>query len=184
VSCIRIFTSIILSVGAIFLFLPVPEAISAELTSPLSGTVACEGFAYTIDPDPRGLNVRSGPQKESPVLFVIPYDPEGTAVTLAGSFGDWVLVRSAQGLTSGFESQKEGWVYSPLLAVRAVHPSGRKVPLYSRPDTKSSVLKIVAGETEARLAGCKGDWLQVRIGSIKGWLTRSDYCGNPVTTCP
>ena len=180
----RILTSTILLAGALFLFCTEVGAIAAESSSLPSGTVACEGFAYTIDLDPKGLNVRSGPQKESSVLFVIPYDPEGTSVTLAGSFGDWVLVRSAQGLTSGFESQKEGWVYSPLLAVRAAHPSGRKVPLYSKPDKAGSVIKIFDVETEVRLAGCMGDWLQVRIGPLKGWLTRSDYCGNPVTTCP
>jgi SH3-like domain-containing protein len=43
---------------------------------------------------------------------------------------------------------------------------------------------MFAGETEARLAGCKVDWMQVKIGEKKGWLSPDDYCGNPVTTCP
>ncbi len=170
--------------GVLLMVCPVGGAISAELGPVPSGSVACERSVYTVDPDPEGTNVRSAPQKGSPVLFVIPYDSEASVVALAASFEDWVLVHSAEGVTSGFESRKKGWVFAPLLAVRAVHSTGRKVPLYSRPDTGSPVIEMVAGETEARLAGCMGNWMQVRIGAKKGRLARGDYCGNPVTTCP
>jgi len=44
--------------------------------------------------------------------------------------------------------------------------------------------KLKYEETEARLAGCEGDWLQVKIGKHEGWLAPDDYCCNPVTTCP
>ncbi len=163
---------------------PVVRAMSTELSSIPSGAVACEGSVYTADPDPKGTNVRSAPQKKSPVLIVIPDDSEATVVGLSASFEDWVLIHSAQGVTSGFWFQGEGWVHASLLAVRAVHPTGRKVPLYSKPDPGSSVIKMVTGETEARLAGCMGHWMQVRIGKQKGWLAPGDYCGNPVTACP
>ena len=115
---------------------------------------------------------------------MIPYDPEGTSVAISACFEDWVLIHSAQGLTSNFDFQGEGWVHASLLAVRAVHPTGRKVPLYRGPDTGNSVIKMLVGETEGRLAGCKGHWMKVRIGKQIGWLAPGDYCGNPVTTCP
>ena len=181
---IRAVVSGVIAVGVLLLVYPVVGAMSAELSPIPSGAVACEGSVYTVDPDPKGTNVRSAPQKKSPVLIVIPNDPEATVVELSASSEDWVLIHSAQGIASGFRFQGEGWVHAPLLAVRAVHRTGRKVPLYSKPDTGSSVIEIYAGETEARLAGCMGRWMQVRIGKQKGWLAPGDYCGNPVTTCP
>jgi SH3-like domain-containing protein len=175
----------VLAAGFLLAVYPLSGAISAEAASVSSNAVACQGGSvYTVDHDPNGTNVRSAPQKDSPVLFAIPYDFEGTVVALSASSGDWVLIHSAQGATSGFESQKEGWVYSRLLAVRAANPAGRKVPLYSKPDTRSAVIKMLASETEGRLAGCVGSWRQVWIGNEKGWLAPGDSCGNPVTTCP
>lgn len=181
---IRVVASRVLAAGVLLVVYPMVGAISAELRSIPSGAVTCEGSVYAVDPDPGGTNVRSAPHKTSPVFLVIPYDSEGTVVALSASSEDWVLIHSAQGLTSKFQFRGEGWVHASLLAVRAVHPTGRKVPLYSKPDTGSSVIKMVAGETEARLAGCMGDWRQVRIENQKGWLAPGDYCGNPVTTCP
>ncbi|MGC9967698.1 MAG: choice-of-anchor tandem repeat GloVer-containing protein [Syntrophobacteraceae bacterium] len=156
----------------------------AESSSIPSGAVTCKGSVYTVDPDPKGTNVRSAPDRNSPVLIVIPQDSEGTVVDLAASSGDWVLIHSAQGVTSGSWFQGQGWVHASLLGVRAVNRTGRKASLHSKPDAGSSVIKMFAGETEARLAGCKVDWMQVKIGEKKGWLSPDDYCGNPVTTCP
>ena len=156
----------------------------AESSSIPSGAVTCKGSVYTVDPDPKGTNVRSAPDRNSPVLIVIPQDSEGTVVDLAASSGDWMLIHSAQGVTSGSWFQGQGWVHASLLGVRAVNRTGRKASLHSKPDAGSSVIKMFAGETEARLAGCKVDWMQVKIGEKKGWLSPDDYCGNPVTTCP
>jgi SH3-like domain-containing protein len=180
----RTVITIVISAGVFLLISTVAGAISEKLGPIPSDTVACGGSAYTIDPDPKGINIRSAPDKNSPVLDVIPYDFEGTAVVLSGFFEDWVLIQSAEGLTTEFQLQAKGWVHTSRLAVRAVHPSGRKVALYSEPDTGSRVVTVVAEETEFRLAGCKGHWMQIRMGKQKGWLTPGDYCGNPVTTCP
>lgn len=170
----------IMAAIALLAIYPVVGAISAE---PQSGIVSCAGHVYTVDPDPKGTNVRSAPHKNSPVVIVIPNDSESTVVDLSASFEDWVEIHAAQGVTSGFRFEGEGWIYAPLLAVTAVHPSGRKVPLYSKPDAASPVIEFVTGETEARLAGCSADWMRVKIGKRKGWLAPGDYCGNPVTTC-
>lgn len=181
---VRTIFSIVISAGVFLLIYPITTAMSAELPPVPSGTVVCGGHAYTVDPDPKGTNIRSAPDKSSPVLRVITRDPEGTAVTLAGSFKDWVLIQSAEGMTSEFRFQGKGWIHASLLAVRAVHNSGRKVVLYGRPDTGSQAVSMFSGETEVRLAGCKGKWMQVKIGKKQGWLAPDSYCGNPVTTCP
>jgi SH3-like domain-containing protein len=180
----RTIFSIVISTGVFLLVYPITGIISAELAPVPFGTVVCGGHAYTVDPDPKGTNIRSAPDKNSPVLRVITHDPEGIAVILAGSFKDWILIQSAEGVASEFRFQGKGWVHASLLAVRAVPNSGRKVILYSKPDTGSQAVKTFPGETEARLAGCKGQWMQVKIGKKQGWLAPGDYCGNPVTTCP
>ncbi|MHC1729059.1 MAG: SH3 domain-containing protein [Syntrophobacteraceae bacterium] len=180
----RAFALRVIAAGVLFVVYPVVGAIYAEPGSIPYGAVTCEGFVYTVDPDPEGTNIRSAPQKGAPVLRKIPHDPEGTVVELSASSGNWVLIHSAEGVTNEFEFHGEGWVHSSLLAVRAVHPTGRKVPLYSEPDTASPVITMITGEKETRLAGCKGRWMLVKYGKEKGWLARGDYCGNPVTTCP
>jgi len=148
------------------------------------GTTACDVSVYTIDPDPKGINIRSAPNRNAPVLQIIPHDPDGTIVQLSASSGDWVHVRTAEGLNSDIPLEGKGWVYAPLLAVRAGPSSGKKARLFSRPDPGGSVMATIAGESEVRLAGCSGAWVQVISGTYKGWLAPGDYCGNPVTTCP
>jgi SH3-like domain-containing protein len=180
---LRAVISKVIAIGILLMVCPVVPAISAELSSIPSGAVACKGSVYTVDPDPKGTNVRVAPDKKAPVLQMIPYDYEGTEVDLAGCSDDWVLISRAQGTTSEFEFYGKGWVYASLLAVRAARPTGRPVPLYSKPDTGSSVIKMLAPDTEGRVVGCKGRWMHVRIGNQVGWLAPGDHCGNPVTTC-
>ncbi|HLM58367.1 MAG TPA: SH3 domain-containing protein, partial [Pyrinomonadaceae bacterium] len=56
----------------------------------------CDLPAYVADPDPRGLNVRSGPGTPFPVVGVIPHKG-GSAVglTVTGSSGPWVRIKDA-----------------------------------------------------------------------------------------
>ncbi len=166
----RTIFSIVISTGVFLPVFPITGIISAELAPVPSDTVVCEGHTYTVDPDPKGTNIRSAPDKNSPVLRVIPHDSEGTVVMLAGSFKNWILIQSAEGVTSEFRFQGKGWIHASLLAVRAVHNSGRKVVLYSKPDTESQAVKTFPGEAETRFAGCKGQWMQVKIGGKRGWL--------------
>lgn len=163
----------------------IPVHCSGESSAFLpEGASACEVSVYAIDPDPKGINVRANPNKNAAVLQIIPHDPDGTVVVLAASYGDWVLIHTAEGMNSDIPLLGKGWVYAPLLAVRAGPPSGKKARLFSRPDPGSSVIKTIAGESEVRLAGCSAAWVQVISGTHKGWLAPGDYCGNPVTTCP
>lgn len=180
----RINTKAVITIWVLLAIYPLAGAMAAELSPIPPGAVSCTGQVYTVDPDPKGTNVRSAPNKNSSVLVVIPNDTYGSVVELSASFEDWILIRSVQGVSSGFQFEGQGWVHGSLLAVAAVRPSGRPVPLYSKPDTKSPIVETIPKEVEATLAGCKGSWLHVRIGKAKGWLAHYDYCGNPVTTCP
>lgn len=157
---------------------------AANDSAVIADAVACNVSVYAIDPDPKGINVRAAPNKNAAVLQIIPHDPDGTVVELSASNGDWVFVRSAEGMSSDTPLPGKGWVYAPLLAVRAGPPSGKKARLFSRPDPGGTVIKTIAGESEVRLAGCSAAWVQVISGTHKGWLAPGDYCGNPVTTCP
>jgi len=93
----RTIFSIVISTGVFLLVYPITEIISAELAPIPFGTVVCGGHTYTVDPDPKGTNIRSAPDKNSSILRVITHDPEGTAVILGGSCKDWILIQSAEG---------------------------------------------------------------------------------------
>jgi len=161
----------------------VRHAGAADVTMP-SKAVVCSGSAYTVYPDIEGVNIRLAPHKTAAILRVIPYDRERTLVGLSAAYEDWVLVHSAEGPSSDFRFEEKGWVYAPLLAVRAEHRTGRKIPLYREPDSRSHILRKLESETEVRLKGCKDAWRQVNAGKQTGWLAPDEYCGNPVTTCP
>ena len=90
--------SIFILAGVFLLLYQKNRAMSAELGPIPSGTFTCAGWAYIVDPDPEGTNIRSAPDRNSPVFDVIPHDSEGTSVAISGSFGDWVLIRSAEGI--------------------------------------------------------------------------------------
>lgn len=176
--------AVVIAASIILTLFPAARNLAAQDAAQPADTVACAVSVYTIDPDPKGINVRSVPKKNAPVVQVIPLDPDGTIVELSASNGDWVFVRSAEGMSSDTPLPGKGWVYAPLLAVRAGPPSGKKARLFSRPDPGGTVIKTIAGESEVRLAGCSAAWVQVISGTHKGWLAPGDYCGNPVTTCP
>ena len=62
----------LLAAGTTIFLLSAVVAGSAAKSGPaLSGETACEGFAYTVDNDPRGTNVRSAPSRTAPVLFAL-----------------------------------------------------------------------------------------------------------------
>lgn len=174
----------IITAGLCMMLYHARHCMAANDSTVIAGAVACNVSAYAIDPDPKGINVRSAPTKNAPVVQIIPLDPDGTIVELSASNGDWVFVRSAEGMSSDTPLPGKGWVYAPLLAVRTGPPSGKKARLFSRPDTGSPVIKTIAGESEVRLAGCSAAWVHVISGTHTGWLAPGDYCGNPVTTCP
>lgn len=135
--------------------------------------IPCDAQAYVNDPDPRGMNVRSGPGSNYPVVGNLPnQDVDGIGVHLTGSQGDWVRIDLAveQGGDPARELFKgEGWVYAPLLGVDGVGGLGGGSPLYREPAAKGRVLvRVPVDGGGATVRGCRGRWMYVEHKGVRG----------------
>jgi uncharacterized protein YgiM (DUF1202 family) len=150
------------------------------LTGANAQEATCKIYAYVIDKDPNGLNVRSDAGKNFDILGQIMPDEDGVIVDVIGSNGSWMKIENAETIGGDSAFTGSGWVFSSLLATT----TRMKTKLYSKPDTKSKSLANLPGEEEVTLLACKGDWAKVKYGKKQGWLAPDAQCGNPVTTCP
>ena len=143
----------------------------------------CSAEAYVIDPDPKGLNVRSAP-RTGRVIANIPKDKEGTVVKLVAQNGDggWLQIDKAQTTAEKVVFDKKGWVSGNMLAVSTRGYDTKGVKLYEGGEA-STVLATIPPETEVRVVGCDGKRLQVKYKNAVGWLNDDDQCPNPVTNC-
>ena len=144
---------------------------------------ACNVEAYVVDKDPKGLNVRDAPGVGGKVLAVIPLDEDGTIVHLAASGPQgWVQIDRAETVGGTVVFDRKGWVSGNMLGTetRGYGTKGVKLRGDGRP---GKVLGTIPPETEVRVAGCAGERVKVRHGSLNGWLEPEDQCPNPVTLC-
>lgn len=178
---------------AILLFCIVVGVIGAEVdgsvyVQPTNSVADCDVWAYVIDQDPKGLNVRSGPGASFATIGNLPHRYEtGVSVHITGSSGDWVRIDS--GIEEGAEEEKTffqgvGWVYAPLLGLNGIAHPGSGTPLYREASQKSRVIKRVPGEEYVDIKGCRGEWFYVEYEKVKGWAAPNTLCSNPLTTCP
>ena len=155
--------------------------------------VPCSVIAYIIDKDPAGVNVRSGPGIEYPVIYTFPpcrVPPEYITVSLRihGSVGEWMYIIDpcCDNEFEGTEFEKiEGWVYGPSIGLRtkAYWTDEAVVPLYEEPSTDSPILARFQSDTGGAIIGCQGKWVKVSIKGIEGWLAPEFQCGAPYTNC-
>ena len=169
----------------LLLYLPAPVSAGDE---PRGGPVPCGCEAYVVDTDPKGLNVRSGPGTDYPIIATLPTN-NPVEVTITGSYGPWMVIERAyifaeNGMTEDVDREIHGVVYGPLLAVMTRSNGRALVPLYAGPYSGSGVVAQLPTEIEVTLSDCRDGWLKVKHGDIEGWLDPSSHCGNPVTTCP
>src|SRR5262245_17134222 len=99
--------------------------------------VPCNVSAYVIDQDPKGLNVRSGPGKNSAIIGNLPNKPDtGVVVHITGSSGTWLRIDS--GHEEGTDEEQQlfkgvGWIYGPLLGLGGIADPKGGTPLYNQP---------------------------------------------------
>lgn len=149
----------------------------------------CDLWVYVLDPDPQGVNVRSGPGKQFDVTARLPHDEYSLMVHVTGASGQWVRVSEAERMESGDNVFKgAGWVYGPGLATQTKNYSGLdpeepRVRLYKEASKRSAVVLRLPNETEVALTGCKGRWARVRHKNVEAWLDPDSQCHSTLTTC-
>jgi SH3-like domain-containing protein len=176
---------------------PTPETTNPQTPSSLSkiqssaavqnGSVSsqqtCQISAFVIDEDPKGLNVRSEPNKDSQIIGNLPTNTEGVIVDLAASQGDWVQLTKAES-PQKIEFQGKGWVYAQLLGTSTRGYGTPGVSVYKSASEQSTVMGQIPPEKGVKLLSCNQDWALVEYEGIKGWISPEAQCPNPLTTCP
>ena len=159
-----------------------PPAVAAAETP-------CDLWVYVLDPDPQGVNVRSGPGKQFAAVSKLPHDDYSLMVHVTGASGQWVRISEAERMESGDNVFKgAGWVYAPGLATQTkdyggLDPEEPRVKLYREPSKRSAVVLRLPNEIEVALTGCKGRWARVRHKNVEAWLDPDSQCHSTLTTC-
>ena len=187
-------------------------ALAAVLLAPVAATAAevappvdrCDFRAWSKDPDPAGLNVRSAPRRDAAVIGRLPaprvVDGEKLAVEfrVVGGDGPWLLIENAEFADYGNGAKRvftgRGWVAAGLVDVGIQDEKVRLGPASDagiadepRPtaDGTYDFLSL------RRILACRDRWIEMdgefRVDrdkpgrAVRGWVT--DLCGNQVTTC-
>ena len=149
----------------------------------------CDLWAYVLDPDPQGVNVRSGPGKQFAATAKLPHNEYSLEVHVTGASGQWLRISEASTQETGDNVFKgAGWVYGPGLATQTknyagLDPEEPRVKLYREPSKRSAVALRLPNEVEVALTGCKGRWARVRHKNVEAWLDPESQCHSTLTTC-
>jgi SH3-like domain-containing protein len=155
----------------------------------LAAETPCDLWVYVLDPDPQGVNVRSGPGKKFDAVAKLPHDEYSLMVHVTGATGQWARISEAERMESGENVFKgAGWVYAPGLATQTkdyggLDPEAPRVKIYKAASKSSAVVLRLPNETEVALTGCKGRWARVRHKNVEGWLDPESQCHSTLTTC-
>jgi len=132
----------------------------------------CKLVAFVVDPDPEGLNVRSGPGKQFDVVGKLPHREvdftakTGVWVDVIGATGQWLEVRNAETWGGGETLFKgPGWVYGPLLATQTFAPDSTEksvVKVYRAPNEGSALAGKLSPGTEGKSPAAKAAGRRLR----------------------
>src|SRR5688572_18910536 len=97
-------------IGFLFVFAALSNA--QNITKPQT---TCKIYAYIIDKDPNGLNVRKGVGTNFGVLGKIIPDENGVIVDVIGSSENWLLIENAETIDGEKAFKGKGWVFASML---------------------------------------------------------------------
>jgi uncharacterized protein YgiM (DUF1202 family) len=185
------FTILLVSIFALGILAGIPAEVHNQKPLRIEEPAnKCSVQAYVIDPDPEGLNVRSGPGKDFALIGRLPKGDQEIEVTISGSSDKWVQIDSAiRNEDTAPLIKSKGWVYGPLLATQTRtrkylrDPKAPVINVYAAASTQSTVVRKLPNETQVKIIGCKGNWVQIQYNNILGWLDPDSQCANTLTTC-
>lgn len=149
----------------------------------------CSFWAYVVDEDPKGLNVRDKPGKTGIVISRIPYcdyDAAFISVHVVDMKNGWMKI---DGWTDGYVTskfQEDAWIFGRLAETSV---RGIAATMYNGPSYKEPTRGQFPGEEGFMITDCKGKWVYGSASNkgsnqLKGWLAPEGQCPNAVTTCP
>ncbi len=115
------------------------------------------------------VNGRKGPGLDYPVVTI--YHARGLPVQVIDETLDWRRICDPDGGTA--------WVSRLMVgSQRTVMAAGSgAAPLRSRPSDAASVVAYIRPRSIATLGRASGDWRQVRVGGVSGWVKSNEVWG-------
>jgi hypothetical protein len=165
-----------------------------------AGATPCEVSGFSIDPDPKGTNVRSAPRANAPIIGhlaprvrVTPVETTGVTFEILGSKDGWLLIRGASPPTSftldpANAEDGRGWVSGKLVGTTLAAIALRTAPRWDAPVVAnfggpgSSPVSVVVSTVH----GCQGKYVEVTGAPLNGKTVRGwSYgpCSSQLTTC-
>jgi hypothetical protein len=162
-----------------------------------SPEVACGISGYSNDPDPHGLNVRSGPDKGARIIAVLPHENDyAVEFEIVASKDGWLKIKDAMARTYSDAPDKKvfagpGWIFADKARFEINDASLRASPRDDAPEVMPLHTADFSQGPDSALIdhafGCDGGFADVEVhmdgGPHKrGWA--GHICSNQVTTCP
>lgn len=117
---------------------------------------------------PNKVNLRSGPNKEFPILYI--YQLKFMPVKITGEYDNWFKIVDKDG--------DVGWISEQLLSkARTIITLNDMQLLYSNYNKEAYPTYRLGKNVIAKFLKCKENRCKVKIGKIKGWLNKSDIWG-------
>jgi SH3-like domain-containing protein len=114
------------------------------------------------------VNARTGPGLRYPVSWV--FLRRAMPVEVVAEFEQWRRVRDHDGA--------EGWVHQAMLSGRrTVAVIGEERTLHSGPSAAAAQVARAEAGVQGRLYRCRGEWCEVALGSLRGWMRRAHLWG-------
>lgn len=160
----RLFVALIAAVAALSLGWAPVRAQEAP-KGPVSGLPLPRYVSLKTD----RVNVREGPSKEHPTVWV--YERAGLPVEVTAEFETWRKIRDSEG--------SEGWVLHSLLSGRRtalVAPWKKEAQLLTTADHATPVAKLGPGVI-GTLRGCDGKWCRLTGKDFDGYIAQENLWG-------
>jgi len=165
-----------------------------------AGAMQCEVSGFSIDPDPKGTNVRSAPRADAPIVGhlaprvrVTPVETTAVAFEILGSKDGWLLIRNGNPPTSftldpANAEDGRGWVSGRLVGTTLAAISLRTVPRWDAPVVASFAMpgSSPVSVVVSTVHGCRGKYAEVTGTPINGKTVRGwsySPCSSQLTTC-
>jgi SH3-like domain-containing protein len=144
-------------------------AMHAHALEPQKGPVSGLPLPRYVSLKSDRVNVREGPSKEHPTLWI--YQRAALPVEVTAEFETWRKIRDSEGV--------EGWVLHSLLSGRRtalVAPWKKEPQLLVAEDHSTPVAKLGPGVI-GNLRGCDGQWCRIAGKGFDGYMQQENLWG-------
>lgn len=118
------------------------------------------------------INVRAGPGQDHRITWI--FAKAGLPVEIIAEYDNWRRIRDSDGA--------EGWVFHSLLsgrrtAIVAPWSDKKTIDMRRAPSSDGTLAARVEPGVLVDLSNCDGDWCEVSVSDVSGWLPQDMLWG-------